>query len=131
MIKRGKYQASQANKIKERYKNRIEVNIGMVVNLKVDRKDRASTKIRGLVGFIICASESATSYNYGICTRYGILSSRRKMIMYDTLSFTLLKKATLSERLKEIKEQTKGNKLNIDTLPLILVRLAHKKEYGS
>ena len=70
--------------MKERYKNSKEVNVGMVVNLKVDRRDRTSTKIRGLVGVIICASESKTLYNYGICTRYRILSSRRKMIMYDT-----------------------------------------------
>ena len=107
--------------MREGYKNRIEVNIDMVVNLKVDRRDRTSTKSRGLVGVIICASESAISYSYAICTRHGILSSRRKMIMYDTSSFTLLKKTTLSERLKEIKEQTKGNKLDTDTLPSISV----------
>ena len=121
MIRRGKIQAFQAKKMKERYKNSKEVNVGMVVSLKVDRRDRPSTTIRGLVGVIICASESKTKYNYIICTRYGILSSRRKISMYDTSSFTLLKKAALSVNLKQIKDQTEANNLDIDAIPLISV----------
>ena len=36
--------------MKQRYKNSKEVNVGMVMNLKVGRRDKTSTKIRGFVG---------------------------------------------------------------------------------
>lgn len=116
----GGYQAYQPNQMKDRYKNIKELHIGMVVK-KVESRYRTRTNIRRIFGVIICASESDTLYNYGICTRHGILSSRRKIIMYTILSFALPKKVTLSDSVKEIKEHTERNKLEIDILSLISV----------
>ena len=93
------YQNVQGERMKKRYKHSVKLDLGTSVNLKVDIRDRKSSQIRALVGIVVKIRESDTSFPCGIATRHGVLSSRKKIIMYDPASFVELKKLTLSSKL--------------------------------
>ena len=120
------YQDRQGEGMKKRYKHNVKLDLGTVVNLKVDKRDRNSTKIRIVVKTI----ESETSFLCGIATRHGVISSRENMIMYDPASLVKLSKPTITRELANLQRKIINSKICIDTLPTITVAKAHKLKYS-
>ena len=129
--KRKLYQNVQGERMKKRYKHSVKLDLGTSVNLKVDIRDRKSSQIRALVGIVVKIRESDTSFLCGIATRHGVLSSRKKIIMYDPASFVELKKPTLSSELANLQRNIINGEITFDKIPHITVSQAHKMEYSS
>ena len=129
--KRKMYQTRQGNYMKKQYRHNVKLNLGTVVNLKVDKRDRKSTQIRALVGVVVKTTESDTSFLCGLATRHGIISSRNKIIMYDPASLVELPKPTIASELASIQKRVLNGETIIETLPKITVAKAYRLEYGT
>ena len=112
-MKRKRKQDDQAMKMQKRFKKgSIQVNVGKVVTLKVDIRDRNSTIPRGIVG-IIAKVASTGSGNCAIYTPHGLLGSRGRYVLYSPDQYNVVKRPTLNNELKQIQNLVLDEKFDI------------------
>ena len=109
---RRKRQDHQAEIMKNRHKIGKQVKKGHVVNLTVDRRDRNSTIPRGILGIV--ANVLPTTGNCAIYCVHGLLGTRSKSIVYyDSDNYSIVKKPTLDDELKKVKEMVMSENFDV------------------
>ena len=132
-LKRSRAQTAQAQKMTEAYVKEIEAEIGSIVSIKVDFRDRSHSNPRG-INAVIIAARPALTFSVKLETQWGILVNgrgKREPLWYLPSEFGVLDEcATLPKELKVIQSQVRNDSFEVEAQQKVTPKAAHQAMTG-